>query len=511
MLSQNQTHSFLVNYTTENIWLGNTSDWNNTANWSFGHIPTSENFVYVAEVNNPGISYYPEVKTGNNAVAEGVEISADAYLDVQIGASLTCEGPFINNGEFILRSNFGGNASFIDNGIIENNNTITISKYIEGDDWHLISSPVENAKASVFMNSWMQSYSEPNQEWTDIIDPDYNLIVGQGYDLYANQLAIIYEFTGTPNTGKMKLPIMAFGSTWNLLGNPYPSSVDWDLVPKPANMYEAIYYLDASSGNYVSYINGVGTGSRYVPPMHGFWVEAHHVDTLVFTNDYRVHTGANTNYKSKNKDEVILSVNGNGDTDKTYIYFNDEATDDFDRKFDARKLFSYNEDLPQLYTISNNTNFSVNALHSEKDVQLALKVGVPGNYCINLENCSDNQKIYIEDIFTGTITDLTKSGYCFNADITDPEKRFIVHFDAAGIIENNKQDIYIYNNTLYLNEVSGINDNRILQLFDLQGKLIKSEAISPDKSCVTIEQIQGWYLVRLINNEQIITRKIFIK
>ena len=74
------------------------------------------------------------------------------------------------------------------------------------------------------------------------------------------------------------LPDFPYGAGgWNLVGNPYPSALDWDAVVASFSaddkMESAVYYYSASAGHYKSYVNGIGSGSRYIPAMQGMMVK----------------------------------------------------------------------------------------------------------------------------------------------------------------------------------------------------------------------------------------------
>jgi hypothetical protein len=93
---------------------------------------------------------------------------------------------------------------------------------------------------------------------------------------------------------------------FNLVGNPYPSYIDWDYVYLEAdNVRPTIWYRTLNGASMVFHTYnaelGVGsptTASEYIPPMQAFWVK---VDTdpvspvtvsngtLNFTNDMRSH------------------------------------------------------------------------------------------------------------------------------------------------------------------------------------------------------------------------------
>lgn len=97
---------------------------------------------------------------------------------------------------------------------------------------------------------------------------------------------------------------------WQLLGNPYPSALDWDVVAgrqAPAGgtaasglngLNDAVYVFKSSSrlaGTYASYVNGVGAngGTRVIPLGQGFFVRTaagSSAGSLSFRNGQRIST-----------------------------------------------------------------------------------------------------------------------------------------------------------------------------------------------------------------------------
>ncbi len=63
----------------------------------------------------------------------------------------------------------------------------------------------------------------------------YPLTSLQGFAFYAPTNGMTFDYVGTLGDGDYGLPISASGTHpdgfhWNLFGNPYPSSLDWDAV-----------------------------------------------------------------------------------------------------------------------------------------------------------------------------------------------------------------------------------------------------------------------------------------
>ena len=180
-----------------------------------------------------------------------------------------------------------------------------------GGEWHLISPPISDATAGIFSSRYLQYHTESDNAWTYIESATYPLEVMHGYSLWSNTSGNdMATFDGTPNSGEQSFNFSYGGGTpagdygWNLIGNPYTATLDWDQVTIPSNLDGTIYLFDPSigeNGDYVYYLKGGGsnTADRYVALGQGFFVHCNNTagGTLTFTGDELVTNDA-TFYKS---------------------------------------------------------------------------------------------------------------------------------------------------------------------------------------------------------------------
>ncbi|HEY9044961.1 MAG TPA: T9SS type A sorting domain-containing protein, partial [Ohtaekwangia sp.] len=134
---------------------------------------------------------------------------------------------------------------------------------------------------------------------------------------------------------------------WNLVGNPFPSTIDWNSASgwTKTNIDASIYIRDNGSTNtQVAAWNGVvGTngGSSRIAMGQGFWVKANGSGTPVLRANENVKAaGSQTTFFKKGSPEDVLRVAMVSGTtrDEAVIHFRSDATENFDTNADALKL-----------------------------------------------------------------------------------------------------------------------------------------------------------------------------
>ncbi|HEY9114260.1 MAG TPA: T9SS type A sorting domain-containing protein, partial [Bacteroidales bacterium] len=495
---------------TDNIWSVKGNNWSGT----YGYIPdASFNVTVPASTPSTPVIY------DNSSVCFDLIIESGTVLDVaEFGGGLTIYGDLTIDpaATLTIHSDAGGSGSLITMGNVTGE--VVAQRYIDDEEWHLVSSPVSNATADVFYDSYLQYYDETVPEWVEVtsyLDP---LNVMQGYAMWGvPPIRGTYEFAGAPNTGNQSIGFTAANEYgWNLIGNPYPSCIDWDLVTYPPEMNTAIYYLDAGSpGNYVSYNGGMGGGSQYVPPMQGFWVSANSPGTFTLTNDTRTHQGADIYYKN---DEIIsnyieLQVQSEGMVDKTYIRLNENASAEFDGQFDAYKLMAANTNYPQLFTIAGNDRLSINQLPAIDIIPMGFYVENSGNYTIRLNELNDIQNCQLEDLKTGTLQDLQQGSYNFSYTLGESSNRFLLHLSAASVAQSGAEKsikIYSVGKEIFVKSVNPI-EKGTLRITDLAGRTLAEEAISNENFIRLSTNLKsGIYLVSITESTGLRTEKVII-
>ena len=279
---------------------------------------------------------------------------------------------------------------------------------------------------------------------------DAMTVVG-GYTVNIDASNVV-DLTGTLNNGPLSRSNLTRGalaqSGWQLLGNPYPSPIDFSQTAgvTRTNMDDAIYVYQSTSqyvGQYRSYVNGFGTPQ--LSAMQGFFTRVTTAGTpgsFGLNNAVRVTSfAAQPSFNKTAADtrpQVKLRLQSSSPLiDETTVYFEQGATAAFDSRFDAYKL--PNSTGLNVSSIIAGDELSVNGLTplGTATVTVPLNVGVPtvGSYTLNavdLLNFGTNTQVFLLDTQTGARINLTSQPqYTFTTQQTSMPGRFMLSFGSA--------------------------------------------------------------------------------
>jgi hypothetical protein len=329
----------------------------------------------------------------------------------------------------------------------------------------------------------------------------------------------VVEFVGAPNFGDQFGAVTASGvglyPNFNLAGNPYPSYWDYDAFffgPNfaAANIFDAIYYWDEDLEQYASYVNGLGTngGSNFVPPAQGFFFEAFAAGTLTYTAAEQVHV-IGLPYWKTTTDVVRLTATANDRSDETVIQFNDNSTVNRDNN-DARKLISTAPASPNLYTMADNIDISINHMPATESVPVYYVCETSGSVTIEATETSEFSHVVLEDLFTGIQTDLLAGSYTFDHVAGADPDRFILHFTPLGIGDNfaNLVNIWSSANNIYVQTPDVTGD---IVVFNMMGQEVVRTDIEPGTTVIPMNDVNTYYVVKVLTSDNAVTGKVFIK
>jgi hypothetical protein len=494
-------------------WTGaTTTDWNTAGNWSSSSVPVATDNVSIPNVTNDPVV----TQTGSSlAVCNNLTIASGAVVTIATGKSLTVNGTLTNSaGVTGLVVNTGGSLIESTTGV-----SATVESAIPASQWHLISVPVSNATSNVFLDRYLQTHSESTNAYTDITPTNNTLTPMKGFALYGAG-GFTASYTGALNTAAQSYSTTAAtyvspNGGWNLVGNPYPCSIDWIAASgwTKTNINNAIYvHKDAST--WATFVGGTGanSGTRFIAPCQGFFVQATAAGTLAMTDAVRMH---NATTFFKNTDAVTanlvrLEVSGNGYKDEAVVRFLPEATAEFDGQYDAHKFYGDLADAAQIYSIGS-TPLSINSLPETNIVPVGVKAGVSGSYTIAATEINDLQYVTIEDTKTGIFTELANSPYTFSFEAGENELRFNLHFNTLlGIADKKDVSATVYSNqkTAYINLNNQVKGD--IFIYNMAGQLVAAKLSAKGMNEIKLNAL-GNYIVKVVTDKTAQVKKIFIQ
>jgi len=523
----NYSYSFItsnngtINAASSITWNGSSSsEWNTPANWSPPMVPVAASDVVITNTGNQ-----PVISTAGN-VCTGLSISAGRIVTIASNGNLTVNG--------LLTNNAGVNGLVVESGgsLIETTPGVkgTVKRDISANEWHLISSPVSGATADMFYGYYLQRHSEPDKMYFDVTEQTDPLSPSKGYALYGNTGLPAAVFSGQLNAG-------SFGEAdnlsrsgaptseteddygWNLMGNPYPSSIDWLASGWTKTNVENAIYIHRNSSTWATFVGGTGNnlGSQFIAPGQGFFVHLSNAGspypkhgTLAMTDAVRVHT-TSPFFKSSDAipNLIRLEVSGNSYKDETVVRFLPEATAEFDGDYDAYKLCGDLPEAAQIYSLGG-TKLAINTLPETNIVPVGVKARVSGTYTIAATEINDLQYVTIEDTKTGIFTELAKSAYTFNFEAGENEMRFKLHFSALSIDEKKvtEANIYSYVKTVYINLADNVEGD--IFICNIAGQMVATKLSAKGMNEIGMNTT-GNYIVKVITKNNTTVKKVFIQ
>ncbi len=519
--------------TTVCNWFGSVnSDWSLPLNWDNVTVPPTSASVFItkdASCNSSG-----SAPTINPAIEASV---AEIRSPAAYPATLTVASDATGTGSLIV-TNSTSYTNFV------------VNRYLPGaaQSWHMVGAPLNNvAIGSSNFNPGgtddLYAWHEPspgtwvnfkNQDGSGGIpsfpgaNGDNNFHPGKGYLVAYDALNPVKQFSGqnlvTGNVGftlsRAAKKDWTYNSGWNLLANPYTSGIDWNLADRSKfeDNYVYVYDPNKSGGEGYTSVNG-GVADAFIGIGQGFMVKAKSTSNgqvFNFTSAMQKHGGDFMKAPASNNNGLTLRLASLSYYNETSILLDEAADFNRDRN-DALKLFSFNPEIPQLYSFSaDGAQLDINSIPSiegQTTVDLGLKVVREDSYEISLieQTGSMTQVIYLEDKLTGEMHNLTQHSYSFAAAEGQIDDRFTLHFGVTGIttMEQSNLNVYCVNSTLH---IAGETGAATLDMFDLTGKRLSSNQVIIDGHySETIQLTAGIYFVRISNNHQITSAKILVQ
>ncbi len=278
---------------------------------------------------------------------------------------------------------------------------------------------------------------------------------------------------------------------FNLVGNPYPSAIDWELsggsgsAIAVTNLNSTIYILNPVTKNYGTYTKGgttTGAATQYIASGQGFFVKANAANpTITFTEAAKATDTSNPSVLGAKTPVALdfLRVNLQKDTldqDDILLAFKEGQSEDYIQDEDVEDLNGQNAAASlSSFSKKEKKQLAVNALPPVKNltsIPLFVDALVDGNYKLKLSDWSANFKtdsVFLRDNFTGDSVNLSKQlVYAFsirkNTAATFGTERFVLYFkqqvitaitgNATPSVNQQKENAGSVSATLYPNPAS---------------------------------------------------------
>jgi hypothetical protein len=473
-----------------------------------------------------------------NEVLSSLEITSGAQIDIAAGNSLHITGPIANAGTITINANSANGGTYgqlkVDGPYPPGNSgVVSAYQYVPSTGWHLLSSPTSGGfNASTTTLDATKLYGYNGAAWMtqgqnlSTIGAGYIGMVGTGGVLNTSGT---FLSQGAPNTSvNFSLNYLSnsaaggSGSGWNLVGNPFTCNLDFSALKNSNSGISNAYYVwdpTAASGagvykyyaaNAISgqYLDASATLSGTIPPFQGFWVQtASSGQTLAFSMANH-GTVSNSNPLLKTViDNLILTVqdlDNRSLEDATWLAHDPLQTRHYNSEGDAWKMDN-GSGVPNIWTEHQNKRFAVNAFDLMDGAPIPLgfsssKVGE--RFQIHLEQVTDGSTYggILEDVITGTFTDLNQGNYVFtHHDFVGP--RFFLHPTrglATEDIESNPAALGMYYVNGQLNFTQMLDEISIVNIFSSSGQLIachKEQTGNP----IFIELASGIYTATVVS------------
>ena len=498
----------------------------------------------------------------NLTVSNAAGVTLGGPLNVT-GTVLVQNGSLASDGYLTLVSDASGTALIDGSGAGNVTGNVTMQRYLPSRfGYRYFSSPFISSTVSEFgddmdlASSWPMFYrydeSRTSSGWVSYSTGTSPLVPLEGYAVNFGSVDTPYtvDVTGEVNDGSVSVTLYNNNNTYtkgfNLVGNPYPSPVDWNASGwTRTGIDNALYFFRTSTtdeygGTYSSYVNGIssdGVADNIIPSMQGFFVHVSDgtypvTGVLGATNSVRVNNQSHIFFKSSlsaNRFLIRLTAAFTDDAasaDPMVVYFDDDAAVAFDSELDALKLFNTDMMVTNLFSVlTDGSKLSVNALPQQTDSVVYVPLGLTsyrdGEVVFalrNLENLPENVRIMFRDAATGANTDLVSSGpYRVNLKAGDYPNRFALAILKSttsvepGPGEDDLFNVYSYGQQLRATVGTVRNGEGTITVFDLGGRPVFVKKISETgRYNMDVSIKPGIYLVTYVTGNLHSTVKLAI-
>ena len=472
-------------------------DWNNTANWNGNVAPTSTDEVFIPF----GVPNYPN-ETLNTFVANSIEVASGAAILTNSGGHNLIMRRAISDINWHLVGTSVVGESFED--VIQNHSFATGSVN------------TNNIGIAAFItpyNSW--NYATSSTKDTMYAPRGYAVKLSESSEL---------AFQGTSFNSSSNTPIIAGTNSYNLLANPFPAYVDYDeLLSGNHDLTEQTLWI-WEGNQYVAY-NAANT--ILVAPNQGYFVEAASSYTFnIGLSDVTLKAPASgdTFKKEEEKSQFELFLESDGNKKGTKVFYIENTTTGFDNGYDSKMFGGTTYDFAvftELVTDNEGKQLAIQSLPKESIESYTIPVGLIANageevtFSINQSNLED-LSIYLEDINTGVITNLSETAY--KVTLTESHNgtgNFYITVSGKSLSSATNlalNNISIYKSSDTQLTITGIQGKINTTIYSLSGNQVHEYTLTSNgSSTIDLPNLSaGVYIVKLSSDSGSKTQKIIL-
>jgi hypothetical protein len=356
-------------------------------------------------------------------------------------------------------------------------------------------------------------------------------------------------FSGNLNSGVQSVSLTRttgqIKEGFNLIGNPYPSYLDWNQITKNKFSTSMWYRTKTVANDYtfdtynstaqLGTSNGKKKITNLIPPMQAFWVrvdEGQTQATITVDNSKRAHTDNTENsFKTRsteNSAQSVLSLQvSNGiNTDEAIIYSNPNASNGYDN-YDSPKMFNNSASVAEIYTLASDENLAINGFNAipyDVEIPLGFTTLSSGTFYLKasqINNFATGTQIILKDYQDANnpvISNLSDgSSYTFLSDATTNNRnRFALLFRAPSITtainSNINGDSWLSTSMNGQLMITGVpNIESVITIYNSIGQFVASEKLHSNSNVHYFKLTPGVYTVSLFNAVKSSVSKVIIK
>jgi len=490
-------------------------------------------------------------------VSNGGTLTIDApttidAITIQRGGKVTNESS-LNVATFTINSDASGTGTFTDSnpvGGLTVTGTTTVNQSLQHSgalrSWYL-TPPVASAAPSGM--DAIKSYDEATYTWSAHTP---TMVAKTGYIVNPTAAENNLAFTGALNNNDLDITLtsrtgIANKAGFNLIGNPYPSFLDWKQVcdytadagvtyPNQLAMRSTTMWYRTKAGSYTFYTvngtSGVGTpveASKNIPPMQAFWVRAvAGGGTLALKNTMRLHESTTNLLKASSLRKsanplVRLQVSNGTNTDEAVLHISNNAANELDA-YDSPKMSNENAAVPEIYTTVGSEKVVINGMNSipmDQPLGLGFVAGNATSFSIKANEVTglpSDVKLILKDNVTLKETDLTDgvSVYGFTPAVTNAD-RFSIIFRSPGAVTGlesaQKERVIVYSNaakqlTILCNEA--LTQGSMVSIYNAVGQKLLTAPTTGASTLIQQSFSAGVYFVTVTGVGSKLTQKVVI-